>query len=104
MGFCNPHGNKYIGRRADRVVLQSLRDPDANVRFWACYAAAHRRLRRSIPLLRGLLKDKAVGNMGWTVGYEAGEALKALHGRQDAWDDGAQPKTHPHAYECLWRE
>lgn len=34
-------------RKAHRAILQCLHDPHPLVRFWACYAAGHLRLRRA---------------------------------------------------------
>ena len=91
-----PSGHRRL-RRVRRLLLQCLRDPDANVRFWACFGAP----AWALPLLRGMTDDPGVADMGWTVGYEAGEAIKSILG-QPAWaDDG--PVRLPHPYECLWQ-
>ena len=80
-----------------QVVAACLNDPDGNVRFWACYQAAH--LPECEPMLKRLLDDQAVGIMGWTVGYEAGEALKEIRGKV-GWEH--DPERLPHPYEEIW--
>lgn len=37
--------------------------------------------------------------MGWTVGHEAGEALKEIRGEAGCAHD---PKRLPHPYEEIW--
>ena len=86
-------------RRARKTVLKCLRDPDGNVRFWACFAVSQMRIWEAIPILKGMLCDEAVSIMNWTVGYEAGEAIKELQGEL-AWED--TPESRPHDYLHLW--
>lgn len=74
-----------LERRAFALVLKCLRDPDANVRFWACYVSGQKRMRCSQGHLAKLIGDPAIAEMGWTVGYEAAEALKAIRG-EPAWE------------------
>lgn len=88
-------------RRAQKAVLTCLRDLDANVRFWACFAAFGLRLTAAVPLLKQMTNDDGVSIMGWTVGYEAGEALKGLEG-EDCWEE-LSPRV-PHPYPALWNE
>ena len=88
-----------LDKKVHRVILESLRDPHSNVRFWACYAAAQMRILAARPLLRNLREDEGLSCMGWTVGYEATEALKAIDG-QPAWDDDRLPGPCP--YPPLW--
>lgn len=89
--------NRRQAKRVRRLLLQCLRDPDANVRFWSCFGPP----AWTLPLLRQMTDDQGVGDLGWTVGYEAGEAIKRIQG-QPAWDDDG-PKRRPHGYECLWQ-
>ena len=89
-----------LGRRASRLVLSALPNPDANIRFWACFAAAQMALVQARPILKLMLNDPEVGSMGWTVGYEAGEALKKLSG-QDAWLNDPAPLEH--GYPSPWQ-
>lgn len=83
-------------RKVRRTLLKCLKDPDPNVRFWACFKAPP----WTLPILTGLTEDKGVGDLGWTVGYEAREAIKRIKG-EPAWaDDG--PKRLKHTYESFW--
>ena len=82
-------------RKVYKVVLDCLRDPHPNVRFWACYAAAGMHLLAAQSVLRGLGEDEGLGCMGWTVAYEAGEALKAIRD-QPAWADDRPPGENPY--------
>lgn len=49
--------------------------------------------------LKNLIDDDGLSCMGWTVGYEATEALKAIRG-EPAWDDDRLPEECP--YPRLW--
>lgn len=84
-----------LDTKVHRAVLESLQDPHPNVRFWACYAAAQMRILAARPLLRSLRGDEGLSDMGWTVGYEATEALKAIEG-QPAWEDDRRPEPSPY--------
>lgn len=88
-----------LDRKVHRAILDCLRDPHSNVRFWACYAAGQMEISAARSALRGLIDDDGLSCMGWTVGYEATEALKALQG-EPAWDDGRLPGECP--YPPLW--
>jgi hypothetical protein len=85
-------------KRVHRLLLKCLRDPDANVRFWSCCGAPP----WTLPILRELVDDPGVGDMGWTVGYEATQAIRSIRGFP-AWDDEGPPRQ-AHPYECLWRK
>lgn len=82
-------------RKVHRVVLSCLRDPHPNVKFWACFAAAGLRLRAAQSALHDLRNDQGLGDMGWTVAYEACEALKAIQGKP-AWVDDRLPGPSPY--------
>ena len=88
-----------LDRKVHRAILDCLRDPHSNVRFWACYAAGQMEISAARSALRGLIDDDGLSCMGWTVGYEATEALKALLG-EPAWDDDRLPGECP--YPPLW--
>ena len=49
--------------------------------------------------LRDLQGDEGLGCMGWTVDYEAGEALKAIHGLH-AWEGDVPTGKCP--YDPIW--
>ena len=78
--------SKLRDKKVGRTIMRCLRDPNANVRFWACFATAHLRMHEATPILKSLTQDSGVGSMGWTVAYEAGETLKYLKG-QPAWQE-----------------
>ncbi|HIB66166.1 MAG TPA: HEAT repeat domain-containing protein [Phycisphaerales bacterium] len=82
-------------KKIHRVVLDCLSDPDANVRFWACFAASGMKLKSAQHLLRQMTRDPELGDMGWTVGYEAQEALKSIQGKQ-AWQDEPPHRKSPY--------
>ncbi|MFN8611329.1 MAG: hypothetical protein U0931_27540 [Vulcanimicrobiota bacterium] len=84
-------------KRLRRLLFLCLRDPDPNVRFWSCFKAQP----WTLPILQKMVHDTGVGDLGWTVGYEAGEAIKSIRGLP-AWDDDG-PKRQPHGYESLWQ-
>lgn len=82
-------------RKVHAVVLGCLRDVHPNVRFWACFAAAGMRLLSAQSVLRELTEDNGLGCMGWTVSYEAGEALKVIND-QPGWAQEISPGTNPY--------
>ncbi len=88
-----------LDRKVHRAILDCLSDPHPNVRFWACYAAGQMEMVAAESALRNLRNDDGLGCMGWTVGYEATEALKAIRG-EPAWDDDRLPEECP--YPHLW--
>ncbi len=88
-----------LDHKVYRAILDCLRDPHSNVRFWACYAAGQMRILAARPLLLSLRNDEGLSCMGWTVGYEATEALKAIDGKP-SWDDERLPGPCP--YPPLW--
>jgi len=97
MSFNNgwPGPKNRIDRKAHRAVIQCLRDPDPYVRFHACYAAAHLRMHRVIPLLEGLVTDREPAAMGETVGFEASEAIKELRRQGQGWQEGFKSGLPP---------
>jgi hypothetical protein len=82
-----------------RAILDGLSDAHPNVRFWACYAAGESRIRAAQAKLRSLEHDEGLGTMGWTVGYEALEALKAIRG-EPAWADDRPAGECPYPPLC----
>ena len=83
--------------RRERVVLQCLTDSDANVRFWACFAATGCDLRSVGPILESLVGDSHLSDLGWSVGHEATQALKSLRGETGAWEDDPPLQPSPYA-------
>ena len=88
-----------LDRKVHGVVLGCLRDQHPNVRFWACFAADQMKLLSAKSSLRDLLGDQGLGCMGWTVDYEAREALKAIHGLP-AWEGDVPAGKCP--YDPIW--
>lgn len=86
-------------RKVYSVVLECLHDPHPNVRFWACFAAGGLRQLEAQSALRDLAGDEGLSCMGWTVAYEAGEALKAIQGKP-AWEDEKPPGKSPYPPPC----
>ena len=53
------------------------------------------KLKSAQHLLRQMTRDQGLGDMGWTVGYEAQEALKSIQGKP-AWQDEPPHKKSPY--------
>lgn len=60
------------------AILQSLKDDEAEVRFWCAYAVGNLRIKEAIPLLKKLVKDKRMVRGFWTVGEEASDVIEAI--------------------------
>lgn len=71
------------------AILKSLKDDEAEVRFWACYAVGRMELKEAIPLLKKLVKDNRMVRSFWTVGEEATDVIQALE--TGVWE-GRLPK------------
>ena len=86
-----------LDRKIYKVVLECLGHAHPNIRYWACFAASALDTGSLRHMLRGLMNDRSLGDTGWTVGYEAGEALKSIQGLP-AWEQPPIPKKSP--YPC----
>jgi HEAT repeat protein len=64
-------------------IVAGLRDPEPEVRFWCAFAAGVLDLQESRPHLERLCGDEAKIEGWWTVGEEAGWALRCLDGEED---------------------
>ena len=65
------------------AIVRCLRDPEPDVRFWSAFAAGVLSLQESRPQLERLKDDAAAIDGWWTVGQEAGWALRCLDGEED---------------------
>jgi hypothetical protein len=64
--------------RATRALMNALRDPAVEVRFWAVFALGSHPAKKAIPALEPMLGDSAVLPGWWSVGQEAEAMLDAL--------------------------
>ena len=65
------------------TIVSCLRDPEPEVRFWSAFAAGVLELQESRAQLERLRGDDASIEGWWTVGEEAGWALRCLDGEED---------------------
>ena len=77
------------GRAAEALVYQrsaipdlmaGLRDPAPEVRFWSAYALGEGRVRRALPALRRLTKDRSRVRGWWSIAREARWAIATIEG------------------------
>ena len=61
--------------RAERVLIEHLADPSADVRFWCAYALGTIKAVDAVPALRELARDRTMVSGWWRVGTEARDAL-----------------------------
>jgi len=87
----------YRDRKIYKVIRDCLYHRHPNIRFWACFAAWGAQMRSAVARLRELKSDQGLGDMGWTVGYEATEALKSIQGKR-AWEK--EPPRRKSPYPC----
>ncbi|MGI0490927.1 HEAT repeat domain-containing protein [Alkalinema pantanalense CENA528] len=72
-------GNLY--QRAVDVMIQSLDDAEAEVRFWACFAAGATQTKEALPKLQVLAKnDRTIIAGWWAVGEEAQDSITLMNG------------------------
>ena len=71
-----------LWHKIERVVLDSLRHKEVEVRFWACYAAGSLRMRGALPQLQELAgNDSAMYPTWWRISEEATDAIEWIFGR-----------------------
>ena len=84
----NQHG-EVRGRAAEALVYQrsaipdliaGLRDSAPEVRFWSAYALGEGRVRRALPALRRLTKDRSRVRRWWSIAREARWAIATIEG------------------------
>jgi HEAT repeat protein len=69
-------------REAGQVLITTLGDPAAEVRFWSAFALGSMRCREALPVLRKVARaDKGRFGNWWTVGEEAADAVDHINGR-----------------------
>jgi len=82
-----PH-NLY--QRAVSIIIQALDAPEAEVRFWACFAVGAIKIREALPKLQVLVQTDSMTVAGWwSVGEEAEDAITLMNG-------GEPPLRRPH--------
>jgi HEAT repeat protein len=69
-----------LRRAAETALIEHLSDDEPDVRFWCAYAVGELRTKAAIPALRRLARDRSVVPGWWSVGMEAGDALKVIAG------------------------
>lgn len=83
IGMCGLTKRHRIWEKTVDVVRQGLRDQDATVCFWACYAAGSSRMMELEEELLSLAqKDKRVCPHWWYIADEAADAAGKLHDRK----------------------
>jgi hypothetical protein len=65
------------------TIVSALRDPEPEVRFWSAFAAGVLDMQESRPQLERMRDDGSALEGWWTVGQEAGWALRCLDGEED---------------------
>jgi HEAT repeat protein len=69
-------------REAGQILITSLGDPSAEVRFWSAFALGSMRYRMALPMLRKVARtDKGRFGNWWTVGEEAADAVACINGQ-----------------------
>ncbi|WP_417913552.1 hypothetical protein [Candidatus Electronema sp. JM] len=70
---------KNVRQLGIATVLQALDDTEAEVRFWACFAASSLYFKEALPKLRVLAQtDTAIVPGWWSVGQEAEDAAAMI--------------------------
>lgn len=84
LGACAPDTPEPAAReQAGRLLLETLRDAAAEVRFWSAFALGALGYAPALPALRELAaRDQTLLPGWWTVGEEAADAADRLEGRQ----------------------
>ncbi|MBD2325780.1 HEAT repeat domain-containing protein [Alkalinema sp. FACHB-956] len=68
-------------QRAVDVMIQSLDDTEAEVRFWACFAAGATQTKEALPKLQVLAQtDRTILSGWWAVGEEAQDSITLING------------------------
>jgi len=64
------------------LLLETLRDPSKDVRFWCAFALGQMRERRAVPILRQLMSDQRQVRGFHSVAKEAADAIGEIERRQ----------------------
>jgi len=73
-------------------LINGLRDPNREVRFWCAYALGEGRVKRALPRLRRLTADRARVAGWWSVGREAKWAIATI---EAGWNRSAAYPAGP---------
>ena len=89
--LCSADRRTSIFRRARRVVLHALADPEEEVRFFAIYAAGQMALNEALPRLQRMARtDRGTCRGLWTVAQEAQDVISHL---TTGWWPDREPRT-----------
>lgn len=73
----------FVFRWVASRLMAALEEPEAEIRFWACYSLGVMRVRKAIPALRGLAAhDDRLVTGWWKVSEEATDAIGKIFGRK----------------------
>jgi len=72
-----------LDQRAREALLRGLDDQEPEVRFWSIYALASPENAWVLPKLESMLGDRALVPGWWTVGQEAGWAIRWIRREED---------------------
>jgi HEAT repeat protein len=64
------------------LLLETLRDPSKDVRFWCAFALGQMRERKAVPILRLLMRDQRQVRGFHSVAKEAADAIDEIERRQ----------------------
>jgi HEAT repeat protein len=92
-GLGNKLSQKFspnLYQRAVSVIIQALDAPEAEVRFWACFAVGALKIKEALSRLQVLAQtDSMIVAAWWSVGEEAEDAITIMKG-------GEPPLRKPH--------
>jgi HEAT repeat protein len=68
-------------QQAVDVIIQSLDDTEAEIRFWACFAVGAIKIKEALPKLQVLVTtDSAIVAGWWSVSEEAKDTITLMNG------------------------
>ena len=80
--YVREHGRTRQYRRTGELLIQILRDPAPEVRFWTCFALGKMHYRQALRALNTLANiDLATHGPWWSIGEEAADAIDWIKGR-----------------------
>lgn len=84
LGTCAAEAPDHAARdAASRLLLETLHDPETEVRFWSAFALGALGYAPALPALRELAaRDQTLLPGWWTVGEEASDAADRIEGRE----------------------
>lgn len=70
-------------QEAVTVIIEALDDPEAEIRFWACFAVSALDIKEALPKLETLARNDRAIVPGWrSVGEEAEDAIALMNGEE----------------------